>query len=41
MVDFIHIDPHGTVWAFVSLLDDWVAVNTKYVTHVEKGTPCD
>jgi hypothetical protein len=31
MVDFLHTDPDGAVWAFVTLGDTWAVVNTKYV----------
>jgi hypothetical protein len=37
VVDFLHTDPDGTGWAFVTLASDWVAVNTKVVTHIEPG----
>lgn len=31
-VDFLHIDPDGTAWAFVTLPDGrWTAVNMKFV----------
>jgi len=36
-VDFLHTDPDGTGWAFVTLSPSWVAVNTKVVTHIEPG----
>ena len=36
-VDFLHADPDGTVWAFVTLVDGWAAVNTKHVTKTEEG----
>jgi hypothetical protein len=36
-VDFLHTDPDGTGWAFCSVADSWVAVNIKYLTHVEPG----
>jgi hypothetical protein len=38
VVDFLHVDCEGTVWAFVTLPDGWAAVNTKVAlrneTHV-------
>ncbi len=37
MVDFLHTDPDGTCWAFVTLSNGWAAVNTKYVTKTEGG----
>jgi hypothetical protein len=37
VVDFLHTDPDGTVWAFCSVADSWVIVNTKFVTMVEEG----
>jgi hypothetical protein len=33
VVDFLHADPDGTVWAFVTLPDGWTAVNAKHVTE--------
>ena len=30
MVDFLHTDSDGTIWAFVTLPDGWAAVNLKY-----------
>lgn len=36
-VDFLHTDPGGTRWAFVTLSTGWVAVNTKFITHLEEG----
>ena len=37
VVDFLHVDSDGTVWAFVTLLDSWAAVNTKHVTKTDEG----
>jgi hypothetical protein len=37
VVDFLHTDPDGISWAFVSLPSSWVAVNTHVVTHIEPG----
>lgn len=34
VLDCLHTEPDGTVWAFVILPDGWAAVNTKYVTAV-------
>ena len=31
VVDFLHLDPHGQQWAFVSLGETWAAVNCKFV----------
>ena len=32
-VDFLHDDPDGTTWAFVTLADrSWAAVNVRYLT---------
>jgi hypothetical protein len=40
-VDFLHADPDGTTWAFVTLSTGWTAVNTKYVVTLnEGGLPC-
>ena len=36
-IDFLHTDPDGTVWAFCSVADSWVAVNTTVLTHIEPG----
>lgn len=36
-VDFLHTDPDGTAWAFCSVADSWVIVNTKFATMVEDG----
>lgn len=36
-VDFLHTDPDGTMWAFVTLPAGWAAVNTTYVTKTEGG----
>ena len=36
-VDFLHTDPDGTGWAFCSVDDSWMAVNTRYLTHIEPG----
>ena len=35
-VDMFHADDEGTVWAFVTLLDGWIAVNTKHVTAMRR-----
>lgn len=33
-VDFLHDDPDGTTWAFVTLADrSWSAVNLRSITH--------
>lgn len=39
MVDFLHSDQTGTVWAFVTLSDgSWAAVNLKYaLTQSQEG----
>lgn len=31
-IDFVHTDPDGSTWCFVTLPDGWAAVNAKYVT---------
>jgi hypothetical protein len=31
IVDFLHTDPDGSVWAFVTLGEGWAAVNLIYV----------
>ncbi len=36
-VDFVHTDPDDTRWAFVTSSTGWVAVNTKFITHIEEG----
>jgi hypothetical protein len=36
-VDFVHTDHDGSRWAFCSVADSWVAVNTMYLTHIEHG----
>ena len=37
LVDFLHVDPDGTAWAFYTFPDGrWGAVNMKYVTVVEQ-----
>ena len=34
LVDFLHTDPDGLTWAFVTLLDGgWAAVNARAITH--------
>jgi hypothetical protein len=36
VVDFLHTDADGTLWAFCTCPDGgWVAVNTKYATKKE------
>ena len=37
VIDFLHADHDGSRWAFCSVADRWVAVNTKFVTMVEEG----
>ena len=37
VVNFLHIDTDGTTWAFVTLVDEWAAVNAKHVTKSEEG----
>jgi hypothetical protein len=34
VLDCLHTEPDGSVWAFVSLPDGWAAINTKFVTMV-------
>lgn len=36
-VDFLHTDPDDTRWAFVTTESGWVAVNTKFISHIEEG----
>jgi hypothetical protein len=33
-IDFVHTDPDGSTWCFVTLPDGWAAVNMNYVTWV-------
>lgn len=33
-VDFLHSDPDGTVWAFVTVGEGWAAVNLKFAAKV-------
>lgn len=37
VIEFVHTDHDGSRWAFCSVADRWVAVNTKFVTMVEEG----
>jgi hypothetical protein len=37
IVNFIHVSEDGSQWAFVTLLDGWAAVNSKYVLTVKEG----
>ena len=37
VIEFVHTDHDGNRWAFCSVADRWVAVNTKFVTMVEEG----
>jgi hypothetical protein len=34
ILDCLHREPDGSVWAFVTLLDGWAAINAKFVTVV-------
>jgi hypothetical protein len=34
MVDFLHLDTDGIVWAFVSIGEAWAAVNLKFAKKV-------
>jgi hypothetical protein len=37
IVDFIHVSDDGSQWAFVTLLDGWAAVNSRYVLTIKEG----
>lgn len=40
LVDFLHTDSDGTIWAFITLSGgNWAALNTKFVTSTEEGDP--
>jgi sugar lactone lactonase YvrE len=40
VIDFLHTDADGTVWAFCTRPDGgWVAVNRKYLTTIEEERP--
>ena len=34
VVDFLHIDPDGATWAFVTIGESWAAVNCKFAKGV-------
>lgn len=34
ILDCLHTEPDGSVWAFVTLPDGWAAINANYVTVV-------
>ena len=36
-IDFVHTDPDGSTWAFVTLPDGWAAVNAGQVTKIKEG----
>ncbi|HEV8328446.1 MAG TPA: hypothetical protein VGQ08_13275 [Nitrospiraceae bacterium] len=39
VVDFLHTDPDGTSWAFVTYEGTWCAVNTRFVTEAPWRNP--